>query len=301
MERVKNKIMRALIIGGSSLLGKYLVQTNESDEIEKTWFTNHIYGGSHLDICSPSQVNYTFARVNPDVVIHCAAIGSVDYAESHFTETHMVNAIGTRNIVTACRDFKSKIIYISTNAVFDGKNPPYSENSERNPINGYGIIKREAESTVLASGIDWMIIRPFLLYGWPYLGGRQNWVTTILDRLSKGQEIHLVDDTYWQPTLVEDCALTIWKLIKLDKWSEIYHVASDDRMTLFEFGLKIARIFEKDLSLIQPIASSSLQIAPRPKDTTFDLSKIHNLGIQLRGVEEGLKVLKDERLGISQE
>lgn len=290
--------MKALIIGGSSLLGKYLSRVKPDNfEIESTWFTNFVptdWNNYHLDICSASQISYVFSRVKPDVVIHCAAIGSVDFAETHFPEVHMVNAIGTRNIVNACRTFKSKLVHISTNAVFDGKNPPYSETSERHPVNGYGIIKREGEQAVLDSKIEWIVIRPFLFYGWPYPGGRQNWMTTILGKLHKGEEIHLVDDTYWQPTLAEDCASTIWKLIELNKWEEIYHVASDDRMTLFEFGLKVARIHKQELSLIQPIASSSLRIAPRPKDTTFDLTKIHNLGIQLRGVEEGLVVLKDE-------
>lgn len=287
--------MKVLIVGGSSLLGKYLLRTKPGCEIETTWFTNFVatdFNNYHLDICSQSQIDYVMNRSKPDVVIHCAAIGSVDFAETHFPEVHMVNAIGTRNIVNACRSFKSKLIYISTNAVFDGKNPPYAEDAERQPVNGYGIIKREAEQSVIQSGLDWIIIRPFLLYGWPNIGGRQNWMTTILTKLSNNEEIHLVDDTYWQPTLAEDCASTIWRL--LNKWQEIYHVASDDRMTLFEFGLKVARIAEKDLSLIQPIASSSLRVAPRPKDTTFDLTKIHNLDIRLRGVEEGLEVLKNE-------
>lgn len=287
--------MKCLIIGGSSLLGKYLETTKNKEHVWSTWFTNFLPGSFHLDICSFSQVSYIFSRLQPDVVIHCASIGSVDYAENHFTETHMVNVTGTRNIAMACRQFRAKLVYISTNAVFDGKHPPYSETSDRFPINAYGNIKREAENSVTEADVPWIIIRPFLLYGWPYSGGRQNWVTTILHKLDNKEEIKLVDDTYWQPTLAEDCASTIWKLIELNKWNETYHVASDDKVTLFEFGLRVAKIFNHDLSLIQPIASSSLRIAPRPKDTTFDLSKIHNLGIYLRNISEGLEHLEKSR------
>lgn len=289
---------RVLIIGGSSLLGKYLFNTKPDNfELESTWFTNHI-GNYHLDICSYSQVAYVLNRARPEIIIHCAAIGSVDFAENHFPETHMVNVIGTRNLLNACREFKSKFVYISTNAVFDGKNPPYNEESQRLPVNAYGTIKREAEQAVLESDLNYLIIRPFLLYGWPYETGRQNWMTTILSKLDKGEEIKLVNDTFWQPTSAEDCAATIWKLIGLNQWREVYHVASDDKMTLYDFGLKVTQVFGKDTSQIQPISSDKLRIAPRPKDTQFDLSKIHNLGIQLKNVEEGLKY-ESTRLGMS--
>ena len=284
----KKKTMRVLVTGGSSLLGKNLLHTKpEKVELYSTWFTNHIQNSIQLDVGNKSQIAYVFEKIKPEIVIHCAAVGSVDYTESHFLETHAVNVLGTENILKA---FENCIfVYISTNAVFDGTSPPYSENSECHPINRYGSIKREAEIRVMNSR-NWIIIRPFLLYGFPYPNGRQNWMTTIINKLSQGKEVRLVDDTYWQPTLAEDCALAIWKL--LNRTEEIYHVASDDRMTLFEFGLKVARIWGYDLSLVQPIASSSLKIAPRPKDTTFNLTKIHDLGIKLRGVEEGLSHLE---------
>lgn len=278
--------MKVLVIGGSSLLGRYLYLTKpESVDLTLTWFTNYIEDAFHLDVCTKSQVYYVMERAKPDVIIHCAAIGSVDYAEKNYSETRYINVEGVENVLRTEIPF----VYISTNAVFKGDNPPYSEQSDCHPVNCYGSIKRQAELAVMQSR-KWMIIRPFLLYGYPYPKGRQNWLTTILSKLKNGQEVHLVDDTYWQPTNAEDCALAIWGLI--GKWGEIFHVASDDRVTLFEFGLKVARVFGYDLSLVQPIASSSLNIAPRPKDTAFDLSKIHSLGIQLRGVEEGLRGMK---------
>lgn len=284
--------MKILCIGGSSLLGKYLNKTTPKDfEIESTYYTNPIPGLSlyNLDVCNQSQVAYVFSRVKPDIVIHCAAIGSVDFAESHFTETHMVNVIGTRNIIKSCRDIDASLVYISTNAVFSGDNPPYSEDSECHPINRYGSIKKEAEQSVIASR-NWLIIRPFLLYGWPYPGGRQNWMTTILSKLAKGESCNLVNDVYWQHTSVEDLALAIWKIIQESNQEEIYHVASDDRMTLYDFGLKVAQIFRGNTEGINPISSDKIKgLAPRPKDTTFNLDKIHKLGIKMKSVEEGLK------------
>lgn len=285
--------MKTLVIGGSSLLGKYLTSTKPNGiELYSTWFTNYFPGAFQLDVSNQSQIAYVFERVKPQVVIHCAAVGSVDYTERHFTETHAVNVLGVRNVLQAARDSGALFIYISTNAVFSGDNPPYSENSERKPVNRYGSIKREAEQLVMA-GYNWLVIRPFLLYGYPHIGGRQNWFTIITHNLVQGKETKLVNDTYWQPTSARDCATTIWKLIELGKKNEVYHVAAQERMTLYDFGLKVAEFNEGDKRLIKPISSSELKnIAPRPVDTTFDLSKLHGLGIELSGVKEGLKNLK---------
>ena len=275
------------------MLGKSLTETAPSDvSLSSTWFTRYIPACTYqLNVCDKSQVAYVFEQAKPDVVIHCAAVGSVDYTESHYEETRDVNVLGTENILKASQDVKALFVYISTNAVFSGRNPPYDEDDNRNPVNAYGRIKREAENVVRMYQ-NWLIIRPFLLYGYPYPGGRSNWLVTILDKLSKGEIVKLVDDTYWQPSLALDVAQAIWRLIELGKQG-VYHVASDDRMSLYGFGLKVAQNWDYDFGLIEPISSSKLNLkAIRPVDTTFKLDKIHELGIRLRSVEEGLKVLK---------
>lgn len=284
---------KVLITGGSSLLGKYLAATkHEGSEIFTTWFTNHVMGAYHMDTGNRSQIAYIFERVKPEVVIHCAAVGSVDYTESHFTETREVNVIGTQNVLRASRDAGAKFIYISTNAVFQGDNPPYGEESPCQPANRYGSIKREAELLVMAS-LNWLVIRPFMLYGYPFPGGRSNWLITIMQNLTVGKASRLVNDTFWQLTYAEDVALAIWKLIEAGCRDEIFHVAAEEAMSLYDFGLRVAHHFDGDCKLIQPITSSELKgIAPRPKDTSFDLSKIHALGIKCRCVGEGLKGLR---------
>src|SRR6185503_306556 len=190
--------MRVLITGGSSLLGKHLLSSKPDNvTLDSTWYTNHIANMHHLDICNKSQVAYIFERTKPDVVIHCAAVGSVDYTENHYDETRQVNVLGTENVLKAANDAKALFVYISTNAVFSGNNPPYSEDDNRNPVNAYGRIKREAENVVKMYR-NWLIVRPFMLYGYPYEKGRGNWLVTILDKLSNGEIVKLVDDTFWQ-------------------------------------------------------------------------------------------------------
>src|SRR3990172_8640105 len=239
--------MRVLITGGSSLLGRNLLESKPDNVIlDSTWYTNHIGGQMYqMDVCNKSQVGYVFERTKPDVVIHCAAVGSVDYTESHFTETRDVNVLGTENVLKAAQDAKALFVYISTNAVFSGNNSPYSEDDNRNPVNAYGRIKREAENVVRMYR-NWLIVRPFMLYGYPYPGGRGNWFTVILSLLSGGETVKLVDDTYWQPSLALDVAQAIWRLIELGKRDEIYHVSADGRMSLYGFGLHVAQAWDYD-------------------------------------------------------
>ena len=287
--------MKILITGGSSLLGKYLIQSQpEQHKVESTWYTNHVGLSMHqMDVTNKSQVNYVFDRARPDVVIHCAANGSVDYAEQNYQEVHQVNVEGVKNIILAAKDHLAKVVYVSSNAVYSGENPPYSEKSACNPVNAYGKIKRQAEREVMSLAKSWLIIRPFMLYGWPFNNGRKNWGEEIYSRLFRLQYTKLVNDTIWQPTYALDCAEAIWRLLENDK--EIYNVASSERATLYTFGLKVAKVFDFALDLIEPVSSDFFpSIAPRPKNTSYDLTKIKSLGIELSDIEEGLIKMKRE-------
>jgi len=287
--------MKILITGGSSLLGKALIETKpENHQIEHTWYTNMVDVPSHrLNITDKSQVGYVFSQVQPDIVIHCAAMGSVDYTEDHYQEVKNVNVIGAENILSAIKEHKAKMVFISTNAVFSGSNPPYNEQRARDPVNLYGKLKGDAENRVMDSE-NWLVIRPFLLYGWPWPGGRQNWVTAIRDTIHIGVPMLMVDDVIWQPTYVVDVAETIWKLLETN--NEIYHISSSERVTLYNFALKVAKVFGLDIGLIQPVSSDYFKsIAKRPKDTTYDLSKLNGMGIELSNIESGLEKMKTSK------
>lgn len=289
--------MKVLITGGSSLLGKALTETRPiGAEIAATWFTNHVGIPMYqMDVTDKHQVNYIFDRVQPEVVIHCAAVGSVDYAESHFTEAREINVEGTGNVLRSARDYRARFVYLSTNAVFDGEHPPYCESSERQPINRYGSIKREAEDLVMQAN-NWLIIRPFLMFGWTYPNARPNWATTVLKKLVDGTPISLVDDVYWQPTPAKEVARAIWRLVELSPANQIYHLASPDRMSLYEFGLLVAETWHQQKlaeHLLKPASSQAFKhLARRPRDTTYDTSKAAGLGIVIKSTQEGLKEMR---------
>jgi dTDP-4-dehydrorhamnose reductase len=294
--------MKILITGGSGLLGKSLLETALKDHkitstYNKNWQkTTEQVIWYQLDIRNRSNIFEVFDRVKPNIVIHCASIGSVDYTEDHYHEVRQVNVTGLSHVIDAANGCKTKMVYISTNAVYSGKSPPYNENSPLEPINSYGIIKREAERLVRDIANKWLIIRPFLLYGWPYPGGRTNWAVNIIQSLTNSQKgLKLVNDIIWMPTYAPDCAEAIWKLlfqIELDRG--IFNVAAPERATLYEFGLKVCDVFSLEKNLLRPVDTEYFfNIAKRPKDTTYDLIKLSGEGIILSDIKTGLERMKE--------
>lgn len=248
------------------------------------------------DVTDRMQMQSVFEWAKPDVVIHTAAIGSVDFAERNREQTRKVNVGGTEVVAALCQIFKSRLIYISSNAVFDGRTPFYSETASVNPINYYGQLKVEAENIVRDSSIPWAIVRPILMYGWPYQGERDNPVVWWVRSLEDGKPIKVVDNVFTKPLPAWSCAEVVWELICQHR-PGIYHAAGRDHLSLYQFALQVAEVFELDARLITPVPDSYFpEIAPRPRDTSFDTSKMENeLGVKTIGVKDGLVRMKSER------
>jgi len=275
--------MKVLVAGGSCLLGKYLaLSVPKGVELIRTWYTNQ-GPGYQMNVCEQSQVQYVVGRVDPDIIIHMAAPGSVDWCERNYLEAQRIIIDGTKNVLKAADG--RKVIYTSTNAVFSGKDPPYSEDSERMPINAYGRLRKRAEDLVMEYN-SFVILRLFLLYGWEPAGARVNWASALYRKFHDGEQASLVDDRWWQPTYAGSAATAIWKL--LDKDREVFHVAGEDRVTLLQFGREVVRTFSLNRSLLRGVPSDGLEVAPRPVDTSYDLSKLYDSGIKPVGIRVGL-------------
>lgn len=295
-------IKRVLITGGTGLLGVALQRSTPKDIKGFSIYFPERHLPESLpfsilaaDVSDLSVMHSVFEWAKPDVVIHAAAIGSVDFAERNRDQTRKVNVGGTEVVVELCKIFKSKLIFISSNAVFDGRTPLYSENMQVNPINLYGQLKVDAENVVRGSNILWAIARPILMYGWPYPGERDNPVVWWLHSLKNGKPIKVVDNVFSKPLPAWSCAEVIWALIQQDR-TGIYHVAGRDRISLYQFALLTAEVFDLDASLITPVPDSYFpEIAPRPQDTSFDTTKMEaELGVRPVGVREGLLKMKAE-------
>jgi len=294
-------IKRVLITGGTGILGKALIDNCPVDiqifvtYLRDCWDSKLTCPAMQLDVTNKEKTLRVVTEwACPDVVIHAAGIGNVDFVENNRLIARSINVDGTSNIIDACRHNNIKLIYISTNAVFDGEKSPYAEDSERLPLNYYGRLKVEAENLVLNSGLEYSIVRAILMYGWHFHQSRVNPVTNWIRLLSEGKTINVVNDRYSQPLLAEDCANIIWEIVNRDKIG-VYHVSGADRVSLFEFAIKTAEIFGFNKQLIQSVLSSYFpEIAPRPVDTSFSTIKIKKeISVRPKGIMEGLERMKE--------
>ena len=188
------------------------------------------------------------------------------------------------------------MVFISSNAVFDGLEAPYNEFSKINPVNYYGETKAVSENEIKSANIKFTIVRLVLMYGWNNINSRPNPVTWLIDRLSKNEKTALVNDTYVNPIYNLQAGETIWKLIEKEKVG-LYHLAGAESINRFDFGMKTAEIFGKNKDLLSETDSSYFpSIAPRMPDTTYDLTKIkREIGYVPLNIEQGLtKMFRDK-------
>jgi len=296
------KVKRVLITGGTGLLGVAIQQSAPTDiQGFSVYFPKRSlpaplpFPVRSADVSDRKQMESVFEWAKPDVVIHTAAIGSVDFAERNREQTRKINIGGTEVVAALCEIFKSRLIYISSNAVFDGQSPFYSETAPVNPINYYGQLKVEAENIVRESSVPWGIVRPILMYGWPYPSERDNPVAWWVRLLGNGEPIKVVDNVFSKPLPSWSCAEIVWAVVRQHR-TGIYHAAGRDHLSLYRFALEVAGVFDLDPGLISPVPDSYFPaIAPRPRDTSFDTSKMENeLGMKPVGVRDGLLRMKTE-------
>lgn len=293
---------KVLVTGASGLLGGYLTRIQKEDwEITGTWYTNMLPGDNlYLDITEWESVQEVFNAVEPTIVIHCAAQGSVDYCERHWDKAYDVIVRGVKYVVDAANIYGSRICFLSSNAVFDGEHPPYTENAPLNPINIYGQLKSDAEDVITDTAHQWMIVRPIMLYGYPRYGGRGNWATRTVTALRNGEKIRVVNDVVTQPTYAGELADTIVKL--LDRGEKgVWNIGGDERGTLYEFAQAIRDVWGiYDHGLLEPVSSDEfVDLAPRPKDTTYDMTKLRRYDKSLipSGIRVGLEKMRGEKYG----
>ena len=302
--------MKLLVIGGSGLLG-YKVAKMASNEHETFLTYNYRFiqiegcTALKLDKCDRKAVFELLEKINPDVVIDTAALHNVDYCETHPEEAWKVNVEGTRNVAEACKKVGAKVIFISTDYVFDGTKGYYTEEDAPNPLSYYAKTKLEAEKIIQSLDVNYIIARPSVIYGWnpnevsglkSSSGKSVNFVVWALQKLEKGEEIKAVTDQYSSPTLADNLAEALLVMASSEKQG-IYHTAGKDCLNRYEFTLKIAKVFGLDKSLIKPVTSEIFkQVAKRPKKCCLDVSKAEkDFGIRFLTVEEGLKLMKNQK------
>lgn len=283
---------KVLITGGSGLLGAYL-QKEKPDgyELYPTYF-NGTPQWRQLDITNKLSIYRLFSDFKFDVIIHTAGLGNVDFCEQVPHISDLVNYEGTKNLIDILNELKHKplFIQISSNAIYDGDHPPYSESSPRNPINKYGFNNKLADEYTQWRYDNWLIIRPFMLFGWSGRTNRRNWLEVLVNALDTNTKMKLIDNIYWQPTSVQWAAQVIYSLIDKELSNEEINLSQGETMSLYGFACKVADAYGRSCDLFEPVLDSEfVTLAKRPKDTSYDISKLKSIIGSIPTVEDELR------------
>jgi dTDP-4-dehydrorhamnose reductase len=287
---------RLLVTGASGLLGNKIVELTKNDyTVIPIHKTKPLHPNSlKLDIADTAEVLNLLGEIKPDMVIHTASETNVDKCEIEKEQAWKVNADGTRNIAKACQKVHSKLVYISTDYVFDGEKGLYNEEDKPNPVNYYGLTKLEGEKQVIEYCKNYAILRTSVLYGWhPW---KQNFATWIITKLKQQQEITVVEDHYNTPTLADNLAEMSVEVAKKDLRG-LYHASGSERISRYEFAKQIAKTYNLNADLIKPVKMRQLTawIAKRPRDSSLNTSKIQKqLKTKPLNITEGLNKMKEE-------
>lgn len=282
--------MKILGTGLTGLVGSRIVELL-SDRCE--------FESSEVDITAGDEISKKVQASKASIVLHLAAKTDVDSCEldkelKDQGEAWRVNVLGTENVALACSRTNKKLIYVSTDFVFDGENPPdggYSEEEVPNPINWYGQTKYEGEKIVQGSNTHWAIVR--IAYPYRAYFKRNDFVRSIISKFQRGEKIAAITDHVMTPTFVDDIAGALETLILKNK-TGIFHLVGSQFISPFEAAVLISDVFNFDKNLIQKTTRDGYfkDRAQRPFNLSLRNDKIRELGVKMRSFEEGLWEIK---------
>jgi len=259
----------------------------------KTDFSLQNFPVSKIDLIkNQSDILELIKDYRPDFVVHAVAYPSVDFCESNKQMADVLHIKITDDIAKTCSNIGSRIIYFSTDAIFDGKlSRKYTENDLPNPINHYGKTKLNAEKILLENDTN-IVLRTTVIYGWHAKSRFTNWV---LNSLKNSQKIHAFTDQFNTPTLVDDMAKAILQIFTKDKFG-LFNAVGATCLSRYQFALKLADRFNLDKNLIIPTSSvGKKQIAPRPPNGCLDNSKIVNdIGFKFSDIDTGIDFIYNQ-------
>ncbi len=254
-----------------------------------------------LNLDSKDALIKALEALEPQFVIHAAGLTSVEQCEANPTLAKYINVDLTKNLATVCAKLNIPLIYISTDHLFSGNESLVNEDHPVSPVNVYAKTKAEAEARVLDSDAETLIIRTNF-YGWG-TSYRHSFSDMVINHLRVGKKISLFKDIYYTPMLIEPLVNSVHELAQ-KKAQGIFNVVGDDRISKYDFGLKLAREFNLDNDLINvgKIIDKSSLVA-RPHDMSLSNQKISNyLGRKMGGLDEHILKLKAQEVnGLAKE
>jgi dTDP-4-dehydrorhamnose reductase len=246
-----------------------------------------------LDIADRDGVAALCREFQPDVIVHTIALSDVDRCERHPDMADRVNVQGTGHVAQAAVEVGARLIYISTDQVYDGAHGDYNETDTPRPLMVYGRTKLEGERRATAIGSDVVILRLALMYGWGS-PTRATFIDWMVARLQAGQELPLFIDQFRTPLYVVQGAEVIARLIEAPEIRGMFNLGGAERLDRYAFGVKVCKVFNLPQRYLKPIEMAAVgSTTPRPPDCSLNSAKISSLlDYRPLTVEEGLQAMK---------
>ena len=297
--------MKLLIIGGTGLLGQYLVleASQRGWEVTATYHDNDAKMGTrtlvHMDVRDEAEVGEVVRSTAPNIVVHTAGITDLDRCENNPQEAWEVNAEGTFNVASVCQNAGVPMMYVSTDAVFNGeKGERYFEFDTPDPLGIYAQTKLEAERLTMDADHRNTVARVSLLYGWNRVSEKRNFVTCLLEEMRAGRPVELFTDRRTTPTYAPHCANVLLRMVGGGSRG-MYHVAGPDCMDRYEMGMAVADVFNMKCHLCKQSSVKKANLAARrgknlclssqKAESEFDLRMMH--------FRDGLKAMRSTEPG----
>ncbi len=262
--------MKVLVTGVKGQLGHDVIK-----ELEKRGHTAVGVDIDNMDITDQEAVRRVVTQAAPEAVVHCAAYTAVDAAEDHEELCRLVNAKGTEHIVSVCRDLDCKLMYISTDYVFNGQGErPWEPDDEREPLNVYGQTKYEGELAVETLE-KYFIVR----IAWVFGVNGKNFIKTMLNLGKTRDSLTVVDDQIGSPTYTYDLARLLVDMVETEKYGR-YHATNEGLCSWYEFACEIFK--EAGIQVkVSPVSTDMYPArAKRPMNSRMDKSKLRDMGFE---------------------
>ena len=211
------------------------------------------------DVCKQLQ------NIKPDVVIHTAAVSNLAICQNNPDLAHRINSLATKELAHCCAKINARLLYLSTDIVFDGAHAPYAESAEAQPVNIYGKSKYAGELAVKTFEGN-TIVRLALVLG-EGIAEKKNFVDWLITRIKKNQSIHLFYDEIRTPVCAVDAAKMIWKIV-LENITGIVHICSQESVDRYTLGREICKFYNKDFNNFVKVSLKDVALA-RPKDVSM--------------------------------
>lgn len=284
---------KLLLTGASGFLGYHLLRLAADWEVYGMYHSKEFDSNTatpiRCDIANYIELGNYFEDIEPDAVIHTAAIADANFCQENKEHSYLVNVDAARNMAGICSDYRIPFAFTSTDLVFDGSKGMYREEDTRNPVSIYGEQKAKAEDEVLKIYPNATVFRLPMMFGFAD-ASQTNYLQQFISQMKKGGTVNLFTDEYRSVCGAKSISKGIVQLF--EHTSGLIHLAGRERLSRFEFGKIAVQAFGIETGKINACSQKDVKLsAPRPADVSLDISKAMRLGYAPMSVADELNLV----------